>query len=255
MKRCAKSQFEPDCLTRFRTVNSASTWEQFRVQEPDCHTRIRDITRRDQGGLCAYCELNLDPDNEQVAHFHPKSDTMTHHNWALAWMNLWLACKGGSQTWMTESDRYCPPLPDNLSCDECKGDQVVDGVVLAPDEIPAFPRIFRFEQRPDRLEICVDEQACNEAGIPVDRAQRTINAFNLNCLRLAAARLALHRQLEQAIIRLRKSGLHPQIGFTSLAQRHLAKNTNGHWPRFFTLVRWRFGNVAESYLQSIAFTG
>ena len=147
------------------------------------------------GWLSAYCELNLDPDNEQVAHFHPKSDTTTYHNWALAWMNLWLACKGGSQTWMTEPYRYCPPLPDNLSCDECKGDRIVDGLVLAPDELPAFPRIFRFEQRPDRLEICVDEQACNAADIPVDKAQRTIDAFNLNCSRLAAARLALHRQL------------------------------------------------------------
>src|SRR5215813_11795452 len=29
------------------------------------------------GWLSAYCELNLDPDNEQVAHFHPKSDTTT----------------------------------------------------------------------------------------------------------------------------------------------------------------------------------
>lgn len=255
MKRCAKSQPEPECLARFRTTNGTGTWEQLRAQEPECYTRIRDITRRDQSGLCAYCELNLDLDNEQVAHFHPKSDMMPQHNWALTWTNLWLACKGGSQTWMTDLDRYCPPLPDNLSCDECKGDRVVDGLVLAPDEIPVFPRIFRFEQRLDRLEICVDEQACYDAGIPVDKAQQTINAFNLNCSRLAAARLALHRQLEQAIRRLRRSSVHPQVGVTSLLQRHLAKKANGHWPRFFTLVRWRFGQAAESYLQSIVFTG
>jgi uncharacterized protein (TIGR02646 family) len=255
VKRCAKSQPEPQCLARFRITNGTGTWEQLRAQEPECYTRIRDITRSNQGGLCAYCELNLDLDNEQVAHFHPKSDTMTQHNWALTWTNLWLTCKGGSQTWMTEPDRYCPPLPDNLSCDECKGDRVVDGLVLAPDDIPAFPRIFRFEQHPDRLEICVDGQACHDAGIPVDKAQQTIDAFNLNCSRLASARLALHRQLEQAIMRLRRRGVHPQVGFTSLVQRHLAKNANGRWPRFFTLVRWRFGQVAESYLQSIAFMG
>jgi uncharacterized protein (TIGR02646 family) len=246
---------EPDCLTRFRTTNGAGTWEQLRAQEPDCYTRIRDLTRQDQGGLCAYCELNLGLDDEQVAHFHPKSDTTTSHNWALDWPNLWLACKGGSQTWMTDPDRYCPPLPDNLSCDECKGDRIIDGMVLTPGEIPAFPRIFRFEQYPDRLEIRVDEQACNASGIPVDKAQRTIDAFNLNCSRLAAARLALHRQLEQAIMRLRRSSADPQVGLTSLARRHLAKNASGHWRRFFTAVRWRFGQVAENYLQSIAFTG
>jgi hypothetical protein len=61
--------------------------------------------------------------------------------------------------------------------------------------------------------------------------------------------------LEQAIRRLRSCGIDPQAGFTSLARRHLARNTNGHWPRFFTLVRWRFGQVAERYLQSIAFMG
>jgi len=255
VKRWAKLQPEPECLTSFRTANSASTWEQLRTQAPECYIRIRDITRQDQGGLCAYCKLHLDPDNEQVAHFHPKSDATTRHNWAFTWANLWLACKGGSQTWMTEPDQYCPPLPDNLSCDECKGDRVVDGLVLAPDEIPAFPRIFRFEQRPDRLEICVDEQACHDTGIPVDKAQRTIDVFNLNCSRLAAARLALHQQLEQAIKRLRNSGVHPQISLTSLVQRHLARKVNGHWPRFFTLVRWRFGQVAERYLQSIAFMG
>jgi hypothetical protein len=82
---------------------------------------------------------------------------------------------------MTEPDRYCPLLPDNLSCDACKGDRVVDGLVLTPNESSAFPRLFRFEQRPDRLEICVDEQACHDAGIPVDKAQRTIDASNLHC--------------------------------------------------------------------------
>lgn len=255
MKRCAKSQTEPDCLTRFRTTNGTGTWEQLRAQEPGCYTSIRDITRRDQGGLCVYCELNLDQDNEQVAHFHPKSDTTTAHNWALDWPNLWLACKGGSQTWMQERDRYCPPLPDNLSCDECKGDRIVDGVVLTPGELPTFPRIFRFEQYPDRLEMRVDEQACHACGIPVDKAQRTIDAFNLHCSRLAAARLALHRQLEQAIMRLRRSSIDPQVGLTSLTRRHLARDTNGHWRRFFTVVRWRFGPVAENYLQSIASTG
>ena len=151
MKRCAKSQPEPDCLAHFRTTNGAGTWEQWRAQEPDCYTHIRDLTRQDQGGLCAYCELNLGQDDEQVTHFHPKSAMTTSHNWALDWPNLWLACKGGSQTWMQERDRYCPPLPDNLRCNEGKGNGIVDGVVLTPGEIPAFPRIFRFEQYPDRL--------------------------------------------------------------------------------------------------------
>jgi len=255
MKKCIKSQSEPSCLASFRTANSEGTWDQFRDQDREGYSSIRDVTRNDQGGLCAYCEIRLDQDNEQIAHFHPKSDTSAPHNWALDWTNLWLACKGGSQTWMANPHHHLPPLPDNLSCDQCAGQRILDDIVLAPHELPAFPRIFRFEQYPDRTEIHVDEDPCSEAGIDCARAQQTIDQFNLNCTRLAGARLALHHQLESAIESLRESGVNPHVGFATLAKTHLKKDLNGHWPQFFTLVRWRLGQAAEGYLQSIGYEG
>jgi uncharacterized protein (TIGR02646 family) len=254
VKKCLKSS-EPPCLLSFRTTYPADTWDRFCDQAPECYTEIRQTTSQDQGGLCAYCELDLAATNQQIAHFHPKSDCSSHCNWALEWSNMWLACKGGSQTWMADANHYLPPLPDNISCDECKGNKIVDDLVLSPADIPAFPRIFCFRQLPDRIKIEVDADACRAAKISAEKAQCTIDTFNLNCTRLALARLGVHRELEQAIKWLRETGTDPRVGLAALARRHLSKNNGRIWPRFFTLIRWRLGNSAEDYLQSINYIG
>jgi len=254
MKKCPKSKPEPSLLLEYRTSQPTSTWDQMRDENPGCYKVIREKLCQDQGYLCAFCEMDLEQKNMQVSHFHPKSDTSGAINWAFHWDNLWLACKGGSQSWLSNQHNYCPPLPCNLSCDEKKGSKVLDSQVLSPCEIPAFPRIFRYEQQPDRIDICPDEEQCNIAGIPVNKVKRTINEFNLNCHCLASARLALHRQLEQAIRRLRESSTNPKEGMVSLAKNHLSKK-NGRWSPFVTLVRWRLGPSAEEHLQAIGYEG
>ncbi len=254
MKYCRKSTTEPPSLTTFRAANPQGKWDELRDHVG--YSDIRNATRRDQGGLCAYCELSLTLDNEQVAHFHPKSDSCETINWALKWENLWLACRGGTQTHHNDPACYRPPLPENRSCDEHKGDHIVDGHVLSPDEIPLFPRIVRFEQHADRIDIVPDERGCEEAGISTEKVCKTIKAFNLNCTRLSEARLALHRKIEAAVKRLRQAGIAPKEGFEKLASRHLTWDaTHDRWPRFFTLLRWRFNSVAEAYLKSLPYQG
>jgi uncharacterized protein (TIGR02646 family) len=257
VKHVDKSIPEPEGLRNYRISNPASTWEQFISEKRDCYKTLRKQLREDQSGLCAYCELCLIPENEQIAHFHPKSDTASPQNWALEWNNLWLACKGGSQRWMSGTEHhYLPPLPENLSCDERKRDHILDGLVLAPNEVPLFPRIFRFEQQLDRIEIRPDEDLCEQAGVELEKVSRTIKEFNLNCPRLSRARLESYRQIEQAIKKLRESGCqNPHDGFLRLAQRHLRKNDESRWPSFFTLIRWRLGIHAENHLQTIHFRG
>ncbi len=254
MKHVEKLNQEPEDLKNYRTRNPTSTWDQLKSESRDCYTSLRNRLREDQGALCAFCESTMEADNEQIAHFHPKSDTAGELNWALAWENLWLACKGGSQTWMSDSNHYLPPLPENLSCDERKGSQILDGSILAPNEVPVYPRIFRYEQQPDRMEMRPEESVCEQVGLEPERG--TIDAFNLNCPRLAKARLRLHRKLEQAVKRLRESDYqNPKQGLLRLAQRHLRKDEEGRWPSFFTLIRWRFGTLAETHLQTINFRG
>jgi uncharacterized protein (TIGR02646 family) len=256
VKCCIKSALEPECLSAFRRNNSLGTWEELRDDNAGrSYKTMRASLTEDQGGICAYCEIDFREENKQIAHFHPKSDLSGAINWALKWSNLWLSCKGGSQTWMKNHDEYLPPLPDNLSCDEFKGNKKLDGIVLAPNDIPAFPRIFRFEQEPDTIKIVPDADQCRAANISVDKVQITINSFNLNCRRLGESRLTLIREIEQQLKRLRERSNDPQRHYQLLVQRFLAKKADGFWHRFFTFVRWRFNRLAEKYLEDTNYQG
>ena len=253
MKRCLKSDPEPDCLTTFRNAQPQGTWDEFR--DTQCYQTVRATTRLDQGGLCAYCERLVAENDQQIAHFHPKSDLNGPVNWALHWPNLWFACSGGDQAFLQNPDAYLPPAADNRSCDVAKEDNIVDGHVLSPAGVPAFPRVFRYEQGADSMKIAPDDANCAAAGIPVNLAQATVNTFNLNCRRLSEARMRIHRVIEAQIKRLREKSPNPEMHYSMFVERHLAKSPDGNWKPFFTMIRWRFGATAEDYLQSINYQG
>lgn len=257
MKRCRKPPEGPACLEDFRKANPTATWDEFRNHNGgDNYASLRAELADGQGNLCAYCENRLREENRQVAHFHPKSDSSEETNWALDWQNLWLACKGGTQSWMKgDPAEYLPPLPENRSCDEAKEDRVLDGIILAPNEIPTFPRIFRYKQDLNAITILPDEDRCREARIPVEKVQKTIDAFNLNCYRLSVARLELHREIERMVKRFREKSVDPKRLYTHLAERFLSRGPDGSWNRFFTFLRWRFGRIAEEYLETNGFEG
>ena len=251
MKRCIKSNCGREALQAFVAVNPSSTWEQFRNNDPEGYRRVREALCADQHNLCAYCEIKLTEQNRQIAHFHPKSDYSTTHDWAFDWENLWLACKGGTQTWDSNQHHFLPPLSHNRSCDEFKGDKTLDGAVFSPSELPAFPRLFKFEQYADHISIRVDEEQCQIAGIDVDKVQRTIDEFNLNCTRLSQARLAVHREIENAVKKLRNTNVDQRRAYSHLVQKHLSSP----WSQFFTMIRWRFNTIAEDHLHAIGYEG
>ena len=262
MKHCRKEQDESQCLTAFRAANPSAEWERdFKKGSGEgraCYETLRARLRQAQTGLCAYCEVGLTPGNEQIAHFHPKSDHSSDHNWALDWDNLWIACLGGTRLadrQMNSDGKPKYPLPENRSCDEATTDAVLDGVILRPDEVPPFPRLFRFLQSPDRLDIAPDASACIAAGIAIGRVEATIEKLNLNCGRLAEARLPLHRQLESAKKRLRESGADPCTGLRRLAEIQLAIDPEGCRKSFFTVTRWSLHRYAEDHLREIQFCG
>jgi uncharacterized protein (TIGR02646 family) len=246
---------------RYRERSPAAGWEPgFKTDEPDCYKALRTVLRSGRGGLCAYCETRLDIDNEQIAHFHPKSDRSTGHNWALDWSNLWLACKGGTR-WSDRNradGQSIYSLPENRSCDEAKEDRVLDGIVLSPGEVPAFPCLFRFRQWQDFLEMEPNGSACGEAGIPVERVQASITRLNLNCRRLGDARLVVHRELEQAKMRLRESSRPAPAAAEALrclARSRLGRDSDGRFKAFFTVSRWSLRGAAEAFLADSGFGG
>lgn len=254
MKKCFKSGTEPECLTSYRDAHPQGIWDEFRGNRT-CYQIVREAARRDQGGLCAYCERLLPNNDQQVAHFHPKSDHGGGVNWALHWPNLWFACCGGDQATRTNPDSYLPPTIENRSCDVAKENAVVDGQVFSPSRIPAFPRVFRYEQSPDRMDIVPDEENCRVEGVDVSLAEATVKTFNLNCRRLSEARMRVHRAIEGQIRRLRGRSDRSQELYRILAERLLARRADGNWNEFFTMIRWRFRETSEEYLQSIGYDG
>lgn len=148
MKHCRKDPDAPVPIEAFRTAKPTGSWDEFKDADRDGYNLVVERLGQDQRGLCAFCELDVSENNRQVAHFHPKSDSAAGTNWGLEWSNMWLCCKGGTQTWLIASEEYTRPLPQNRSCDENKTDRVLDGLILRPSDVPAFPRIFRYEQLP-----------------------------------------------------------------------------------------------------------
>ena len=247
MKHISKG-IEPQELSRYKKENPGKKWEDFRQECPQGVEDVYQTLYQSQGGLCAYCEIKLNEQNRQIEHFHDKSDesdTTAPTRWHLDWANLFLTCKGGSLDTGKEGE-FRKPISVNLSCDKTKKDY---HNIFRPDEIPAFPRLFRYEQHENAFTIHPDEQLCKEAGFPVEKVQKTIDEFHLNCPRLCEARLAILKPLQRILAEYKPSDV------TSLVQRYMRKNDSQTWSSFFTLFRWRFKEKAERYLTETGYNG
>ncbi len=260
MKRVFKSHEEPTGLAEYRSSNLNGTWQEFRDEAKTAYEDVVERLKSDQGGLCAYCEINvIRPQDQRVEHFHPKADSTNLRNWHLDWQNLWICCHGG-EAYATDQavlqGRTKQPTAENLSCDARKGKDVLDDRILNPGEIPAFPRIFKYRIGDGEMQI--DEQACKEADIDSHKAQATIDLLGLNCQRLKDARAEIIRAIE----RVRKTArIHKNSGeirtqtVEHLLNRFLTRNDSGIWHRFFTVARWSLGARAERYLSDCKFDG
>jgi uncharacterized protein (TIGR02646 family) len=222
----------------------------------------------DQGGLCAYCEIDIrdnDPLKCRVEHFHPKSDTSTTHNWALDWNNLLAACNGGTHAHVNTAGFHLEPMSDNLSCDahkdrliqEKKLNMDCDGWILHPLHIQAPPPLFRVNKSTG--ELAPDATGC-AASPPWPRNRHasvealvefTIDALNLNCDRLIAARLEVVRAIEHGKKQKRDAGLNGASGLAALARQYFVRV----WPPYFTTVCSCLGPAAETHLKAIAYQG
>ncbi|CUB02272.1 retron system putative HNH endonuclease [Marinomonas fungiae] len=255
MKKVSKG-IEPARLRHYRTQQPANTWEQFRsTQDRRIETQQRLIV--DQGGLCAYCEIDLlqstghDESDFRVEHFHPKSGQSTPHNWHLDWQNLLGCCHGGSQRNVVDAgNRFTSP---DSSCDVPKGDKNLDGVILNPLLIPAFPRLFSCDRASGHFS--VDANNCLLANINAQTAQNTIDELHLDAERLKRLRSAVLNDLNAQLQTLVTQGMSIGIARERLAKAILRKNASGHWPKFFTSIRSYLGDAAETHLSAINYNG
>jgi len=271
MKRVLQGA-EPLALTAYRNAVPRSQWEEMKNNPhyggPLAYQDSRTTLVYQQGGLCAYCEIDIrdnDPLKCHVEHFHPKSDINYSHNWALDWQNMLAVCNGGSYRHIEESGFYLEPTAHNLSCDAHKDKMIqtqrlaekCEGWIMNPLQLMAFPQLFRLDKSTGRLlpdpAVCIDYPALanNQHTSILNLVQHTIDMLNLNCDRLIQARLRIIWDIEKNIKKQREAGLDAQQGLANLAQRYF----QFHWKAFFTTIRLCLGSSAEVYLQSINYQG
>lgn len=272
MKRVWK-RAEPNSLTRYRNAVPNGTWEGLGAdtlwggQRVPSDCRLQAIT--DQGGLCAYCEIDIrnnDPVLCRVEHFHPKADvSLPLFNWALAWQNMLGVCNGGSNPHASTPGFHRAPLRQNLSCDAHKDQQIqvgalsphCEGWILNPLELHASPCLFKI----NKFDGCIepDSHTCqtvepfpnNHHATVEDLVRHTIEMLNLNCDRLKDARLVVIRDIEKNKKKQREQGFDATQGMTNLVRYYFRQT----WPRFFTTIRLCLGRAAEAHLQVSNYQG
>ncbi len=270
MKRVLKGN-EPASLQKFRLAQPQATWDQLKNDPlnggPLAYADIRLEANLSQGGLCAYCEIDIrdnDPLKSRVEHYHAKSHTGTLTNWALHWPNMLAVCAGGSYRF-GDPPHTLEPLENNLSCDAHK-DRLIQGGklpeacagwVLDPLLLQATPSLFAINKTSGALR--ANDAACatapswpnNQHADVKALVEHTIEVLNLNCVRLCIARLSIIHDIERNKKRQRQAGQSAQQGLGLLAKYYLRKP----WPGFFTTICLCLGVAADSHLQQINYQG
>lgn len=264
MKKIVKG-VEPPKLLSYHQHFPANDWEQFRRnnRQNGRYTEVKDHLITDQGGLCAYCEIDLkqavqsgDKDDFRVEHFHPKSDNSSGHNWNLDWNNLLGCCHGGSErdvidgTSTNRSSRYTSP---DHSCDVPKGGQNWDNIILNPLALPALPLLFEFAR--SNGAISTHQHNCTEANVDQQKAQNSIDYLRLDSPRLRRLRREALDTINLNLQSKIQSGMTLDEARSDIARRMLRKNAAGHWPAFFSAIRSYLGQAAEEQLDSIGYQG
>lgn len=253
--KCIVRGPEPEGLLKFRQRHPDRTWKQFKKFDKGRLRELQKAIRQQQGGLCAYCEIDFMPPRSKgapdarIEHFHPKSDNKGH-NWNLDWSNLFGCCHGGTRPTVADAQhRYTSP---DHSCDVPKGDQNLDELILNPVDIPAFPPIFDFTRHGI---MSVNEKNCYQSDVNETLAAGSIEHLRLNAERLKRLRRAELNAINQTLNGLITSGLSVKAAREKLAKGLLRKDKKGNWPKFFSAIRAYLGKAAEKHLREIGFNG
>ena len=109
------------------TEREHPNWEGFRSHRAGAAlAELRDVLVDNQHGLCAYCEIVLEPREIQIEHVVPRSAGAGGAALELDIGNLLACCLGGAK----DSPRraaFRRPIRNNLSCGEAKGNRARGG--------------------------------------------------------------------------------------------------------------------------------
>jgi uncharacterized protein (TIGR02646 family) len=254
MKNTLKGQ-EPNELKTYAAANPTRTWENFRRNAARRKAVQRQLTI-DQSGICAYCEINLKAADStgvadfRVEHFHPKSDNSTQKNWHLDWPNLLAVCHGGSRADVVEATTRFTALH---SCDVPKGENNWDTIILNPLRLTTDYCLFKFDRGTGGIR--VNEANCISAAICSIKAKATVDNLQLDSPRLRKLRKPALDKLSDQLKILVENGRSLEDARRYLASTFLVKDSNNHWPAFFSAIRDNLGSHAEAHLKNTGYTG
>jgi uncharacterized protein (TIGR02646 family) len=253
MKRIAGLPVPPPGLARFHSDQDISkTWAEFGSFEAGRAKRelTAELTAR-QHGLCAYCEINLVPNDTSLEHFVPQSDSMWGATLACDHRNLLAVCRGGGNAMFgpgslqPDPTRFLPPVRENLSCDAAKDNRPATEF-LDPRTLPIQPVLVQVNEDGS---LVVDPTACGQVGVPETAVSDHIRGLGLNVGRLSNLRAAVRTELIIAFLEF--ATLPPQQTdehLIAMAESRLLPDPVGVLARFFPTARSFFGPVAETIL-------
>lgn len=195
---------EPKCLLAWRSCNPDATWDEFRNANRDppdggkgCAREVLEALIDAQHGLCAFCEIQLDPPLwAQVEHWHPKDPRIDpSHNWGLDFTNFMAGCEGGERD-KPDRGRSLPPISETRHCGPAKDNRVLVQVLLDPRrDVPRGRPLWKFE--PTGEMSVVPSPVEPEL---VARGERTIKLLNLNSRVLKRLRKVVWQELNADIL-------------------------------------------------------
>jgi uncharacterized protein (TIGR02646 family) len=265
MKNCLKGNIPP-LLEQYQQNNPNAKWEQFKDECQQGYKEVQEQLRLDQGNLCCYCEIEtkqgygVGKDDFRVEHFHPKAckldESISSYNWALDWQNMLGCCLGGSERYVVsdEKTRFIEKKAERHS-DVLKADSIWDDDILNPVNMPAFPILFKANRSDGSLS--VDENNCRDAGIDIIKANNCLHPkkLNLNSMLLKEHRKKALDALNQQVANQLSQGLSVEQAMLNIAKAHTGKNSQQHWPAFFTTIRSYLGKIAEQHLKAMGYEG
>ncbi len=252
MKRTSGLTSVPSGLARFLAEPAVEkTWAALGNFENGAARReLAAALAKQQHGLCAYCEIDLVPQDIRVDHVVPQSDQSDGPRLSCDPDNLLAVCQGGSKQPNSQSEddpyrnpaRFKAPRKRNLSCDAARGNRPATDFI-DPRTVPASPPVMRVRQ------------TGNLEPVPASCAQHTVApetvAAHIDCLRLNVGRLMIARAAIFETLMNTASRIPEKIYSKYMSQRAtelLLPNAEGELPRFFTTYRSFFGPVAETVL-------
>ena len=279
MKRIKKSAQEPSQLTAYKSAHPVGTsghdWDVMCKAISTTKRVIQAQIRRDQRGLCAYCEIDmLQPKTNaadgrgpkadfQVEHFHEKNDKSPANrpnpacDWGLWWPNLYGCCMGGAEKVLVDPTRSAASK-NGQHCGAKKLGKSLSTVILDPHQIPAFPCLFTTVVPPgqtEQLELVPNVAKCSAVGPGIaQKAQASIDSLNLNCVILSKRRRgAIHK-----VFSLVQERMKSVASFDAALEQIIAELYDPQaptWPPFFSSIRAYFGVVVENHLRKINYDG